>query len=83
MAMRKSEPQKTITLLLEETTGVLECVLGLFDVGDRRLLGPVATRVISGRVEDVSSSRLEAALRVRKWARQHTNVFREGRVVYD
>ena len=76
-------PLQTFTTFIEDENGVLECVVGVFDEGDRRILQPVAARVASGTFEELSDDRLESAIEVHQWARKHIELFKEARVVYE
>ena len=76
-------PLQTFTTFVEDEAGVLECIVGVFDGGDRHILHPVAARVASGRFEELANDRLEDAIQIHQWARKHIEVFKEGKVVHE
>ena len=76
-------PLQTFTTFIEDHSGVLECIIGVFDEGKRRILRPVAARIASGTFEELSDDRLERAIAAHQWARKHAELFKEARVVYD
>jgi hypothetical protein len=77
------QPLQTFKVFLEDSSGVLECIVGVFDKGRGRFLMPMATRIVSGDFEKVTKARLEDAIRTLKWARRHPEVYLEARVAYD
>jgi hypothetical protein len=83
MAPLDKPPLQTFTTFVEDDSGVLECIIGVFDEGNRRFLHPVATRVASGTFEKLSNDRLEEAIEIHQWARKHVELFKEARVVSD
>jgi hypothetical protein len=76
-------PLQTFTTFIEDDNGVLECIIGVFDKGNQRILRPVAARVASGEFDELSDDRLEKAITAHQWARKHVELFMEARVVYD
>lgn len=76
-------PLQTFTTFVEEESGVLECIIGVFDDDSRHILHPVAVRVASGTFEQLTSERLEEAINVHRWARRNLEVFKDGRVARD
>jgi len=41
------QPLQTFKVFLEDSSGVLECIVGVFDKGRGRFLVPMATRIAS------------------------------------
>jgi hypothetical protein len=83
MTPLEKSPLQTFKTFIEEDSGVLECIIGVFEDGGKRVLQPVAARVVSGVFEGLSNDRLQKALEAHKWAQSHPKVFTEARVDYD
>jgi hypothetical protein len=83
MTPLNKQPLQTFKFFLEGESGVLECIVGVFDKGKGRFVMPMATRIASGHFDKVSKASLEEAVRCHNWAQQHPEVFSEARVAYD
>ena len=83
MAPLEKSPLQTFKTFVEEDSGVLECIIGVFDDGGRRILQPVAARIASGTFEGLSNDRMQQVLETHQWAQRHPKVFTEARVDYD
>ena len=73
---------KTFTLLVENSSGVTEFLVGTAMMDDRSVISPLGARVVSGKGGGLSWSTLQEALELERWAVAHADVLREGRVVY-
>jgi hypothetical protein len=79
----EKQPLQTFTMFVEEESGVLEFIIGVFDEGEKRSLLPVAARVVSGTFEKLPNDRFQQALETHRWAQSHASIFSDARVIYD
>jgi hypothetical protein len=63
-------------------SGVTEYVVGVLDINDKPVFGPIGARVASGTGSDLSISELQEAIDLHHWASSNPDVFSEGRVAY-
>jgi hypothetical protein len=76
----KKTPKK-ISLLIEKPNGVTECVVGIVNVNETPVFGPLDASVASGTRSDLTLAELQDALALHQWAEDNSDVFRKGRVV--
>jgi hypothetical protein len=82
MSLSSEQAPKTISLLIENSDGVTEIVVGIVNVNETPVFGPLGARVMSGTGSDLTLAELQEAISLHHWAEDNSDVFREGRVVY-
>jgi hypothetical protein len=82
MSLSSKQTPKTLSLLVEGADGVTEYLVAILDVNETPVFGPIGARIVSGTGSDLSLADLQEAIELHHWARDNSNIFREGRVVY-
>lgn len=82
MSLSSKQPPKTMSLLIEKPDGVTEYVVGILNVNETPVFGPIGASVASGTGSHLTLAELQEAISLRNWAEANSDVFREGRVVY-
>lgn len=82
MSLSSKQSPKTMSLLIEKPDGVTEYVVGIVNINETPVFGPLGASVASGTGSDLTLVELEEAIALHHWAEDNSDVFREGRVVY-